>query len=86
MSDLIERAIEGWQDETERTATGTVEGHEVRVEKKEYQVEQRGPTAWKVAVYVDEDGPVATEQTKELNANEAQKIFDNLVTTHDLHL
>jgi len=84
MKDLIERAIDGWQDKEEREASGTVDGHEVRVEKKEYEIEQRGPTAWKVAVYVDGDGPLATEQNKDLNATEAQTQFEDLVEDHNL--
>lgn len=84
MKDLIETAIDDWQDETERTATGRVNGHDIRVEKAEYEIEQRGPTAWKVAVYVDNDGPLPTEQTKELDANEAQKVFNNLISKHSL--
>lgn len=84
MRDLVTEAIDGWSDETERTATGRVSGHDIRVEKKEYEIEQRGPTAWKVAVYVDGDGPLATEEEKNLKANEAQKVFDNIVTKHSL--
>lgn len=84
MKDLIERAIDGWQDEEERTATGRVNGHDIRVEKKEYEVEQRGPKAWKVAVYVDGDGPLATEQNKDLSATEAQTQFEDLVDDHNL--
>jgi hypothetical protein len=44
MTDIIQEAVEGWADETERTATGEVQGHSVRLEKKEYEVEQLGPT------------------------------------------
>jgi hypothetical protein len=84
MKDLIEKAINGWQDEEEREASGIVGEHYIRVEKKEYEIEQRGPTAWKVAVYVDDDGPLATEQNKELNATEAQTQFEDLVEDHDL--
>jgi hypothetical protein len=84
MKDLIEKAIDGWQDETERTAKGTVDGHDIRVLKREYKIEQRGPKAWKVAVYVDDDGPVATEQNKDLSATEAQEQFEDLVEDHNL--
>jgi len=45
MRDLVTEAIDGWGAETERTATGRVSGHDIRVEKKEYEIEQRGPTA-----------------------------------------
>lgn len=85
MTDLIEKAIDGWQDEKKREATGKVEGHSVRVEKKEYETGQRGPTAWKVAVYVGGgDGPLPTEKNGELSANEAQSQFDDLVNNYNL--
>jgi len=86
MTDLITQAIDGWKDETEREATGRVSGHDVRIVKEEYQIEQRGPTAWRVAVYIDGDEPLPTEAEKNLEANEAQKVFDNLITKHELQV
>lgn len=84
MSDLIERALDGWQDEEEREVSGTVDGHDIRLVKKEYKAKQRGPTHWKVAVYVKDDGPTATEKVKELTASEAQEMFEELVEKHNL--
>lgn len=84
MSDLIKEAIDGWKDETEREATGTVEGHDIKLVKREYEMNQRGPTAWEVGVFVDDDGPLATNRKKKLEADEAQRLFDRLVETHNL--
>ena len=83
MTDIIQEAVEGWKDETERTATGEVQGHSVRLEKKEYEVEQRGPTAWKVAVYLNGEDFRTTDK-KDLDAGEAQQLFTELVSRYDL--
>lgn len=84
MADLIEEAVDGWQDTTEREATGSVGGHDIRLVKDEYQKEQRGPTAWRVEVYVDDDGPLATTSNKDLSASKAQRQFEQLVDEHNL--
>jgi len=83
MTDIIEKALDDWQDEQEREATGTIDGHNVTLKKKEYEVEQLGPTAWKIAVYIDQNDYPA-EQSKNLEANEAQEEFMSLVSKHDL--
>ena len=83
MTDIVQEAVEGWADEKERTATGEVQGHSVRLEKKEYEVEQLGPTAWKVAVYLNDDSFRTTDK-KDLEAGEAQQLFTELVNRYDL--
>jgi len=84
MGDLIERAIDGWQDEKERTATGRVQGHDVLLEKEEYTSEQRGPKSWKVSVYIDNDGPLPNEYETCENADDAQEKFEALVEAYGL--
>lgn len=84
MTDLIEEAVEGWQDTTEREATGSVGGHDIRLVKREYEEMQRGPTAWKVEVFVDGESPLATAKNKDLTAAEAQVEFEQLVEKHNL--
>lgn len=84
MTDIIEQAVSEWEDETEREAFGEVQDKIVRLVKTEYEIEQRGPTAWKVAVYVDDDSPLSTKSVKELSANEAQAKFEELVEKHNL--
>jgi len=83
MSDLIEKAVDGWQDTRERTATGSVGGHEVCLKKETYQKEQRGPTTWRVAVYL-EDATLPTESKKDIDASVAQRHFEQLVANHNL--
>lgn len=84
MSDIIKEALDEWSDEKEREAVGNVEGHRVRLVKEEYQMQQRGPTSWKVGVYIDGNGPLAEKQEKEMEPNEAQDLFDELVERYSL--
>lgn len=83
MTDIIEKAVDGWGDDTERTATGSFAGHAIKLVKEEYEIEQLGPTAWRLAVYVEDD-TLPTEKQKELEASEAQEEFDRLVEMYDL--
>lgn len=84
MRDIIESAIEDWSDKTERTAKGTVDGHDVRLEKERYQAAQLEPESWRVAVYVGGNSGISDEALKNLKPDRAQKKFEELVEKHNL--
>lgn len=81
--DIVDEAIENTQDETEREATGKINGHSVTLKKETYQMEQRGPTSWRVAVYIDHEA-VPTAKEKDMSADGAEAFYQELRERHDL--
>lgn len=84
MTDIIRKAIESSTVEKQRTAEGMVEGNSVVLKKEQYEVGQRGPTAWRIAVYVEGDR-FATEKEGDLDAQEAEDKFQSLKKEYTLH-
>jgi Ni/Co efflux regulator RcnB len=83
MTDLIEKALEEWQDENERTAYGVIDGHEVRLRKEKYKPGQLKPEMWRVAVYVEGED-YASKRNQNLEASTAQKEFEKFVDKYNL--
>jgi len=74
MTDIIEKA---------RKATGEIDSHEITLKKETYQKTQRGAKSWKVAVYINGEN-ISSSSTKDLEAQKAQELFEELISRHDL--
>lgn len=83
MRDIVDEAIENTQDEAEREATGVIDGHDVTLKKETYQMEQRGPTSWRVAVYIGGE-VVPSEKEQKMSADGAEALYQELRERHDL--
>lgn len=84
MGDLIVDALSKWSDDTERSASGEVNGHTVTIKKVSYKKNVHGETGWKIKVFVNNEDYRSAEKAQ-LSADEAQEEFEKHVTRHGLN-